>query len=396
MKKIIFVSIIFLLIAGKAKTQVNIQDSLALVDLYNATNGTSWTNSTNWLSGPVKTWHGVGVDTNFNRVAYLNLSNNNLTGYIPSSIGNLTWAGCIYLNNNNLTGNIPKTIGRLIHISDLEAYNNQLSGNLTDSICKLINLNAINISFNNFIGRIPDSLNQLPHLNCLYIHYNQFEGLPDFSGIPNASGVLYYVQYNHLKFEDIEPNMTLSSFACPTCLQYYAPQFDSINNIIDTTIEIGSVFSMHCTIGGQHNIYQWNKDSIDITSATDSVLTLNNAVFADSGTYSCRITNSVVTGLTFYRRPITVHVDKSTGNITDYTEQINDLKIYPNPATNKITIESLQKATIEILNIQGQLLKTITTTGNKTNIDVSAFPIGMYFVKVKTEKGIEVKKFIKE
>jgi len=40
----------------------NTQDSLALVDLYNATNGPGWVNHTNWLtSKPVYTWYGVAT-----------------------------------------------------------------------------------------------------------------------------------------------------------------------------------------------------------------------------------------------------------------------------------------------------------------------------------------------
>lgn len=81
------------------------------------------------------------------------------------------------------------------------------------------------------------------------------------------------------------------------------------------------------------------------------------------------------------------------------TEPINNdinVAIYPNPATDKLIIESPQQATIEIANIQGQLIETLATTGTKTNIDISMLAKGMYFVKVKTEKGVAVKKFIKE
>ena len=72
------------------------------------------------------------------------------------------------------------------------------------------------------------------------------------------------------------------------------------------------------------------------------------------------------------------------------------ITIFPNPANNYITIEVPQQATIEITNIQGKLIKTLAAKSNKTNIDVSAFSSGVYFVKVKTEKGIMVKKFVKE
>ena len=85
-------------------------------------------------------------------------------------------------------------------------------------------------------------------------------------------------------------------------------------------------------------------------------------------------------------------------------EEKNDMvKIFPNPANDNLTIETSQKSYIEILSIEGQLIQTLppcreagATTGNKTNINVSVFPSGVYIVEVKTEKGIEVRKFVKE
>ncbi len=70
--------------------------------------------------------------------------------------------------------------------------------------------------------------------------------------------------------------------------------------------------------------------------------------------------------------------------------------VYPNPTFNNLTIDAPQSAVIEITNIQGQLVKTLAAIGNKTNIDVSALPSGVYIVEVRTEKGVGVRKFIKE
>jgi ELWxxDGT repeat protein len=72
----------------------------------------------------------------------------------------------------------------------------------------------------------------------------------------------------------------------------------------------------------------------------------------------------------------------------------NEINIYPNPANNHFTIETPQKATIEILNMQGQLLKTLATSGNKTNVDVSAFPCGVYFIQIATDQQTITKKLI--
>jgi uncharacterized repeat protein (TIGR01451 family) len=72
------------------------------------------------------------------------------------------------------------------------------------------------------------------------------------------------------------------------------------------------------------------------------------------------------------------------------------LNIYPNPASSNITISTPIKSTIEILNIQGQTLKTITTTELNTQFNISNFASGVYIVKAKTEDGVAVRRFIKE
>jgi uncharacterized protein (TIGR02145 family) len=72
-----------------------------------------------------------------------------------------------------------------------------------------------------------------------------------------------------------------------------------------------------------------------------------------------------------------------------------NLKIYPNPAKKSITIETNEEAFIEIINIQGQVIKRINANDKAITIDISELTNGMYFMKAKTEKGIVVKKFIK-
>ena len=72
------------------------------------------------------------------------------------------------------------------------------------------------------------------------------------------------------------------------------------------------------------------------------------------------------------------------------------VSIYPNPAGDNLIIEVPQQEVINIQTIQGQLIKSLVTSGNKTNIDISEFPDGMYILELKTERGFTVKKFVKE
>src|SRR6476620_5519111 len=87
-----------------ANAQVTVQDSLALVDLYNSTDGSHWTNHTNWLTkNPVSTWYGISVTNS--RVTEIRLTYNNVIGSIHSSIGNLVNLNALYLGNNKLSRN---------------------------------------------------------------------------------------------------------------------------------------------------------------------------------------------------------------------------------------------------------------------------------------------------
>jgi len=86
-----------------------------------------------------------------------------------------------------------------------------------------------------------------------------------------------------------------------------------------------------------------------------------------------------------------------------YVLGLNDVNIneeivtlFPNPATNYLTIETPQQTTIEISNIQGQIIKTLETKENKTNVDVSGFARGVYIINVETDKGVWRGKFVKE
>ena len=99
------------------EAQVNVKDSLALVDLYNSTNGPGWYNHNNWLTGPVKNWYGIYLTNDGKRVYWIRLYYNNLTGTIPSSLGDLSSLNNIDLHGNQLSGGIPPELGNLSNLT---------------------------------------------------------------------------------------------------------------------------------------------------------------------------------------------------------------------------------------------------------------------------------------
>ena len=88
--------------------------------------------------------------------------------------------------------------------------------------------------------------------------------------------------------------------------------------------------------------------------------------------------------------------ENGVGGIKEIKNYGMQLSIYPNPATNNLTIEAPPLSTIKISNIEGHLMKTIAASGAKTNVDVSSLSCGVYIVEVITEKDVGVKKFVKE
>jgi len=80
----------------------------------------------------------------------------------------------------------------------------------------------------------------------------------------------------------------------------------------------------------------------------------------------------------------------------DESNNSSGISLFPNPSTDNITLIIPEKAIIEFLNIEGQKVKSMNANESITNIDISGFAKGMYFIKVKTDNGVTIKKFIKE
>jgi Leucine-rich repeat (LRR) protein len=176
--------------------QVDETDSLALVDLYNSTDGPHWTNHSGWLTGPVKNWYGITVDNN--RVAWIELNNNNLSGKIPSSLGNLSSLNNLYIPGNRLTGTIPPELSNLSNLRQLVLYDNRLSGSIPPELGNLSNLQLVFLYNNQLSGTIPHELGMLSNLQNLDFRSNRLSGSipPEIGKLPNLTTL--NIGYNEL------------------------------------------------------------------------------------------------------------------------------------------------------------------------------------------------------
>lgn len=171
----------------------------ALIALYNSTNGAGWLNNSNWNGAPgtENTWYGVTCDNANTVVLELDLSGNNLSGVIPTELGNLSNLTYLNLSSNQLTGQIPPELGDLSNLTILNLHSNRLA-EIPPELGNLSSLTHLYLEKNEIGVNIPSSFGNLANLERLYLHYNQLTG-----SIPAGLGSLtnlesLYLRYNNL------------------------------------------------------------------------------------------------------------------------------------------------------------------------------------------------------
>jgi len=156
-------------------TDVPLEECQALSEFYASTNGSGWTNHTNWLeTTTVANWYGVTVASG--RVTKLILGSNLLTGTLPAEINLLANLKTFDVHNNQISGQFPAVLTSMTSILELELYGNLFSGTIPAQLGNLVQLTSLSLSFNQFTGTIPAELGNLTNLTKLWLYNNQLSG----------------------------------------------------------------------------------------------------------------------------------------------------------------------------------------------------------------------------
>jgi hypothetical protein len=75
-------------------------------------------------------------------------------------------------------------------------------------------------------------------------------------------------------------------------------------------------------------------------------------------------------------------------------ESFDNLKLYPNPASDAIIIEGADKVTIQLFNATGRMLKIIDTYSDVTSINVSDLANGIYILKIDNGNSVVTRNLI--
>ncbi|KAH9714616.1 protein kinase domain-containing protein [Citrus sinensis] len=186
--------------AATANTSSTITDRDALLALkaritHDPTNflAQNWNTST-----PVCNWTGVACDVHSHRVTVLNISSLNLTGTIPSQLGNLSSLQSLNLSFNRLSSSIPSAIFTIYTLQNVSLRKNQLTGTFPSFIFNKSSLQHLDFSFNTLSGEIPANIcSNFPFLEYLALSNNMFHG-----GILSALSNCTYLQKLDLVYND--------------------------------------------------------------------------------------------------------------------------------------------------------------------------------------------------
>ncbi|MEP6466043.1 MAG: T9SS type A sorting domain-containing protein [Parafilimonas sp.] len=453
MKKIysifLLISIISITQPNLVSAQVNVQDSIALVAIYNSMGGAHWRSSINWLTtAPVQQWEGITVQNNrvvtvqlgsYNlngilpaEIGYLthvekfdlrenhNISgtippeignmknlkelfiyNSKLTGSIPHEIGKLKMLEALYFNGDLLTGSLPAEIGYLTNLETIDVHYNRLSDTLPRQLGNLKNISTLSLSSNNFTGSIPVQLKNLTNLVWLDLSRNQLTGK-----IPSGLGDLSILNYLDLSFNKLEGFIPTHIADLPSNLRIY---LNNNNFTFAGMVRIDKRFykpayspqatiPMHynnnilsVSVGGilAFNTYNWYKNGTLYQTITgDSTLPVN-----ESGSYYVVATSHQAPKLTLYSDTI----NYTMGNnliATNLSNKNLSASLYPNPVKENATLTfyAQGKYTIKVVDFSGKLMQIrtgIAVNGEKNmlQLDASKFANGLYMVTISDEKN---------
>jgi len=135
------------------------------------------------------------------------------------------------------------------------------------------------------------------------------------------------------------------------------------------------------------------------------IIAVEDIIFTpERDTFTIEIDSVRLVGSSLFRYqpppPVKVQVNNVVSNTQSISAQTGLLKVYPNPARERMRIELLDKSQVirqlRVYNNFGQGIENVTFRGSPTsyNMSVQNWPPGLYTVLVRTRDGLYTEKLI--
>ncbi|KAI3458467.1 hypothetical protein Pfo_015130 [Paulownia fortunei] len=154
--------------------------------------------SDNKLSGSIDNAFASSMENSQKNLVILDVSQNKLSGAIPSALGNFGSLKFLNMTRNSFQGSIPANIGQLKILSILDLSENQLNGSIPAEMGGLTSLDELRLEKNSLVGNIPLSIGNCALLKSLYLAHNEITG-----PVPASLAKLSYLQIVDFSFNKL-------------------------------------------------------------------------------------------------------------------------------------------------------------------------------------------------
>ena len=218
----------------------------------------------------------------------------------------------------------------------------------------------------------------------------------DMTGVNNG--------YPHFGQPDMVPVFdTLSLATCDSYLiddQLLTTSGTYYYHIVDSNEYVDTVVTLYLTLNyGTHTLLQ---DSIAQGEDYDNYgfhlsateLDLLRQSLQQEGTVTVEVSDTLAT-INGCDSIVTLYLTLSHHDTPTPGSQV-DIKVYPNPTPDKVNVEGDESMiAAELFDGVSRQLATATATGGRCSFDLTPYPSGAYYLRIRTTQGYVIKKIIK-
>lgn len=303
------------------------------------------------------------------------------------------YSGRLILNNANAVG--------VADLTGIEFFDNTpyilLSGQ--SSLTSIDTSGNTALTFLDASNSSISTIDVTQNVNLETLSVYDAPNLTDLDVTQNTVLTFLELGLNDLSSLDLSANTILDSFVLEGNPNLSTLDFSNNTNLFDLTIENSGLTSIDLSNNGglgEVGIYNnSNLTELNVANGNNGAITLAN--FTGNTALNCIQIDAGFTPPTNgnWVKDTTASYSGNCASLSVNDFETSDFKLYPNPASEILTIESNKTIiALEIYSVTGKRLSVIRNTNT---IDASGLNNGMYFIKVTVEnKNLSTLKFIKK